>query len=238
MACIRDLVPQAGIQPGPPALGAWSLTLWTTREVPLCTISSVPEAKTFSTNISGGIACCFCWRCNPGCVASLGRGVPSGCCRSRRNQPGPAPGSHGESGPEAGPARVPRPDPGEGAHSGFPLFLPRDALRQPRELPPLLRDPQEGPEGSATAPVLEADAGSLSGEPWESGPPGGQGRRAHDSPFFGLTQFPWALHPPHPPRGVPAHPLLNGSPSERSAWPWTPVPRPPPPFGAHPSPSV
>ena len=30
-----DLVPQPGIKPGPPALGAWSLTHWTTREVPL-----------------------------------------------------------------------------------------------------------------------------------------------------------------------------------------------------------
>ena len=29
-----DLVPQPGIEPGPPALGAQSLTLWTTREVP------------------------------------------------------------------------------------------------------------------------------------------------------------------------------------------------------------
>ena len=29
-----DLVPWPGIEPGPPALGAWSLSLWTTREVP------------------------------------------------------------------------------------------------------------------------------------------------------------------------------------------------------------
>ena len=33
-SCLRDLVPQPGIQPGPPALGAQSLTHWTTREVP------------------------------------------------------------------------------------------------------------------------------------------------------------------------------------------------------------
>ena len=33
-ACMRDLVPQPEIEPGPPALGAWSLTHWTTREVP------------------------------------------------------------------------------------------------------------------------------------------------------------------------------------------------------------
>ena len=30
-----DLVSQPGIQPRPPALGAWSLTHWTTREVPV-----------------------------------------------------------------------------------------------------------------------------------------------------------------------------------------------------------
>ena len=29
-----DLVPQPGIEPGSPALGAWSLTHWTTRKVP------------------------------------------------------------------------------------------------------------------------------------------------------------------------------------------------------------
>ena len=34
VACMRDLVPQPGIEPGPPALGAWSLTHWTAREVP------------------------------------------------------------------------------------------------------------------------------------------------------------------------------------------------------------
>ena len=33
-ACMWDLVPQRGIKPGPPALGVWSLTHWTTREVP------------------------------------------------------------------------------------------------------------------------------------------------------------------------------------------------------------
>ena len=30
-----DLVPWPGIEPGPPALGVWSLSHWTTREVPL-----------------------------------------------------------------------------------------------------------------------------------------------------------------------------------------------------------
>ena len=33
-ACTRDLVPRPGIEPGSPALGAQSLSHWTTREVP------------------------------------------------------------------------------------------------------------------------------------------------------------------------------------------------------------
>ena len=33
-ACMRDLVPQPGIKPQPPALGVWRLIHWTTREVP------------------------------------------------------------------------------------------------------------------------------------------------------------------------------------------------------------
>ena len=32
---IQDLAPQAGIEPRPPALGAQSPNLWTTREVPV-----------------------------------------------------------------------------------------------------------------------------------------------------------------------------------------------------------
>ena len=31
---MRDLIPWPGMEPGPPALGAWSLNHWTTREVP------------------------------------------------------------------------------------------------------------------------------------------------------------------------------------------------------------
>ena len=34
---IQDLVPWPGIEPGPPAMGPWSLNHWTTREVPLFT---------------------------------------------------------------------------------------------------------------------------------------------------------------------------------------------------------
>ena len=34
-ARVWDLVPRPGIEPRPPALGAWSLNHWTTREVPV-----------------------------------------------------------------------------------------------------------------------------------------------------------------------------------------------------------
>ena len=46
VACMWDLVPRQGIEPGPPALGAWSLTQWTTREVPIIT-----SLKALSPNI-------------------------------------------------------------------------------------------------------------------------------------------------------------------------------------------
>ena len=35
VACMWDLVPWPGIKPGPPALGAQSLSHWTSREVPM-----------------------------------------------------------------------------------------------------------------------------------------------------------------------------------------------------------
>ena len=41
VARMRDLVPWPGIKPGPPALGAQSLTHWTTREVPASTLVSL-----------------------------------------------------------------------------------------------------------------------------------------------------------------------------------------------------
>ena len=34
VACMQDLAPRPGIEPGPPALGVCSLNHWTTREVP------------------------------------------------------------------------------------------------------------------------------------------------------------------------------------------------------------
>ena len=37
-ACVWDIVPRPGIEPGPPALGVRSLTHWTTREVPVILI--------------------------------------------------------------------------------------------------------------------------------------------------------------------------------------------------------
>ena len=35
-ACMQDLVPRSGIEPGPPALGTRSLTHWTATQVPVC----------------------------------------------------------------------------------------------------------------------------------------------------------------------------------------------------------
>ena len=40
-ACMWDLVPRPGIEPRPSALGTWSLTHWTTREVPMPSFSSL-----------------------------------------------------------------------------------------------------------------------------------------------------------------------------------------------------
>ena len=39
--CMWDLAPCPGIEPGPPALGAWGLGHWTTREVPLSPFNSL-----------------------------------------------------------------------------------------------------------------------------------------------------------------------------------------------------
>ena len=35
----QDLVPQPGIEPRPRALGEWSLSHWTTREIPRCILA-------------------------------------------------------------------------------------------------------------------------------------------------------------------------------------------------------
>ena len=44
LAAPADLVPQPEFEPGPPALGAWSLSHWTFREVPMSSNSSLGEA--------------------------------------------------------------------------------------------------------------------------------------------------------------------------------------------------
>ena len=43
-----DLVHQPGIESGPPALGAWSLSHWTTREVPETSLFERLQQITFS----------------------------------------------------------------------------------------------------------------------------------------------------------------------------------------------
>ena len=49
-ACMRDLVPGPGIEPRPPALGAWSLTHWTTRGSPSSTVKDLAIDKKYPVN--------------------------------------------------------------------------------------------------------------------------------------------------------------------------------------------
>ena len=49
--CLWDLVPWPGIEPGPPALGAQSLSHWTTREVPPNILKLSPKTTFIYTNI-------------------------------------------------------------------------------------------------------------------------------------------------------------------------------------------
>ena len=42
---MQDLFPDQGLKPGPPALGAWNLSDWTTREV--------PEGQVLTTGLPG-----------------------------------------------------------------------------------------------------------------------------------------------------------------------------------------
>ena len=53
---MRDLVPRPGIEPGPPALGAWRLTHWTSMEVPIVYIVDIcfelPNTYNFSAHHS------------------------------------------------------------------------------------------------------------------------------------------------------------------------------------------
>ena len=50
-----DLVPWPGIKPGPPALGAWSLSHWTTREVPAFFLLNLPLCH---------LVCCLLHQCH------------------------------------------------------------------------------------------------------------------------------------------------------------------------------
>ena len=62
-----DLVPWPGIEPKPPALGAWSLSPWTTREVPLWAFLSAIVRSDWLTYIqtrhlvSPPLLCFFNW---------------------------------------------------------------------------------------------------------------------------------------------------------------------------------
>ena len=53
-----DLVPWPGIKPWPPALGAWSLSHWTTREVPNIRFLTRQEFKLFWSSASDKINSC------------------------------------------------------------------------------------------------------------------------------------------------------------------------------------
>ena len=47
---LQDLVPWPGIKPGPPALGAWSLNHWPTREVPRVCLVLLESARVFQND--------------------------------------------------------------------------------------------------------------------------------------------------------------------------------------------
>ena len=53
---MRDLVPQPGIEPWPPALGVQSLTHWTTKEVPPGIFESCDRFKVTVPALSLGLS--------------------------------------------------------------------------------------------------------------------------------------------------------------------------------------
>ena len=65
------LVPWPGIEPWPPALGAWSLSHWTTKEVPDIRFLTRQEFKFFQSSASDKINSCV-W--SPAIVSRLGWG--------------------------------------------------------------------------------------------------------------------------------------------------------------------
>ena len=52
-----DLVPWPGIEPGPPALGAWNLSHWTTREVPIISLNKLFAPFSISSSSGAFIMC-------------------------------------------------------------------------------------------------------------------------------------------------------------------------------------
>ena len=71
---MQDLVPLPGVEPGPPELGAQSLTHWATREVPFLS-SFLSPARRFSLVVASG------GHSSLQCVASHCSGFS--CCRAR-----------------------------------------------------------------------------------------------------------------------------------------------------------
>ena len=57
-----NLVPSSGIEPQPPALGAWSLSHWTTREVPLLESWAIHCAQNLGCESRVCVCVCVCVR--------------------------------------------------------------------------------------------------------------------------------------------------------------------------------
>ena len=53
---MQDLIPRPGIEPGPPALGAWSLSRWTTEKSPRCTSLPVWRLLLLPVSLKGALA--------------------------------------------------------------------------------------------------------------------------------------------------------------------------------------
>ena len=53
---MQDLIPRPGIEPGPPALGAWSLSRWTTEKSPWCTSLPVWRLLLLPVSLKGALA--------------------------------------------------------------------------------------------------------------------------------------------------------------------------------------
>ena len=67
-ACVRDLIPRPGMERGPPALGAQSLSHWSTREVPGGATSKMAHSRggqgsTISRRLQLLTTCTSPWGC-------------------------------------------------------------------------------------------------------------------------------------------------------------------------------